>query len=417
MAAGTVAAEVLIFFAAATNRIRAGLVLAFFLALLIGFTEFVQVFKRCSMEVKKLAQGSLSEKLLATFVLLLSAIEFLAAMAPLTASDALHYHFAAQQHIVHYGFHPDFFLTHSFLCGQGHLLILLGLALGSERLAMSLVFLGGMLSALAAACLARRWMTREWSWGVAILFLVTPLVFWQIAGAGAPDIWMAFFLVASVLVISRCREMSGPQPAMVAGMLAGGIAGTKYIGCVFAAALLAALVLEARSFRKAAAFVASTLVAGIWPYLRNLIWTGDPVFPFLTPRLFPNRVNSYGLADLLATTGGTSSHSLSQALQFPLFAWIDPQRLGFWQFFGPLILALAPLLFVAVRNTALWRTVIVVWMVSTFGVAFSSGMMRYVLPVFPVALAAVLAGVAALEGKPLARQTLRVLDSASHAST
>jgi len=265
---------------------------------------------------------------------------------------------------------------------------------------MTLVFLGGMFSALAVVCLARRWMSLEWSWGVATLFLVTPLAFWQISGAGAPDIWMVFFLVTCVLVISRCQEIGEMSTAILAGVLAGGIAGTKYLGCIFAAALLAAFILETRSLKKAGAFLVISLLAGGWPYLRNLVWTGDPMFPFLMPKLFPTRVNTYGLTDLLATTGGTSTHSAWQALQFPLFAWIDPQRVGFWQFFGPLILSLMPLLFLVVRNTALWRTVITVWAVSTFVVAFSSGMMRYVLPVFPIALAAVVGGVARLEGNP-----------------
>jgi hypothetical protein len=37
--------------------------------------------------------------------------------------------------ILAYGFHPDFSISHSFFCGQHHLLILFGLALGSEQLA------------------------------------------------------------------------------------------------------------------------------------------------------------------------------------------------------------------------------------------------------------------------------------------
>jgi len=49
-----------------------------------------------------------------------------------------------------------------------------------------------------------------------------------------------------------------------------------------------------------------------------------------------------------------------------------------------------------VRNTPLWRTAIIVWLSSSILIGASSGMTRFLLPVFPVALAAAIAGVSAL---------------------
>jgi hypothetical protein len=40
-------------------------------------------------------------------------------MTPLTGSDALNHHFTAQLLILESGFHPNFFLSHSFFCGHG----------------------------------------------------------------------------------------------------------------------------------------------------------------------------------------------------------------------------------------------------------------------------------------------------------
>jgi hypothetical protein len=352
--------------------------------------------------------GSRFEKALIALTALILVIEGLAAMAPLTGSDALHYHFTAPLLELRSGFHPNFFLSHSFLCGQSHLLILAGLALGSEKLAMGFLFLGGVLAAAVGACLARQWMERSWSWIVALVFLVTPVVFWQISSAGAPDLWMAFFATLGVVVTSRCREMPHVSHAVLAGALAGAVAGTKYTGCIVAACMAVAYFREVRSAVKSLVFVGAALAAGVWPYARNLAWTGDPVFPFLTRWLSPGKVNAYTLAYYLADTGASESRSVWQIVKSPFFAAIDPAHPGFWQLLGPLVLAFAPLLVLAVRNTPAWRAALTVWIASALGIGLSSGMTRFLLPLLPTALAAALAGAAQMKaaGWHLARYVM-----------
>jgi hypothetical protein len=324
-------------------------------------------------------------------------VQGLGAMAPVTGSDALHYHFTTPMLILQNGFHPNFFVSHSFFSGQSHLLILAGLTLGSEQLGMGLLFLGGVLAAASAACLARRWVGRQRSWLVAFLFLVTPLVFWQISAAGAPDLWMAFFVTIGVVAISRAREMPRMAHAIVVGALAGGAAGTKYTGCIMAGSMGVAYLWEARSAVKALFFAVAMLASGIWPYARNFVWSGDPFFPFLLRRISPDRVNAYTLASYLADTGASEHKSFWQLAAFPLFASIDPAHLGFWQFLGPLVLAFAPLLILVIRNTASWRVTLTVWALSTFLIGWSSGMTRFLAPILPIALAAVIAGTVQLK--------------------
>ena len=320
--------------------------------------------------------------------------EFLASLAPLTGSDALHYHFTTEQLILGQGFHPIFFLTHSFLCGQSHLLILLGLGLSSEALAMSFIFLGGALAALAVACLAARWVPRIYALSFALLFLLTPLVFWQICSSGSPDIWMAAFAGAGVLVIARTQEDATAGHALLAGFLAGGVAGAKYTGCVIAAALAVAFLVEYRSARKGVLFFAAALFAGIWPLARNLIWTSDPFFPVLVTRLFPERVNPYALGDLLADTGAAGSHSFFQAIPFLFFSVRRSAALpGFWEFYGPIVFALVPLVMLAFRNTREWRVRTIVWLCAGVGIFLASGLTRFLLPLLPIAYSCVAAGV------------------------
>jgi hypothetical protein len=139
------------------------------------------------------------------------------------------------------------------------------------------------------------------------------------------------------------------------------------------------------------------LSAGVWPYARNLAWSGDPLFPFLTSRLSPGNVNSYTLASYFADTGAGVHKNAWLILKFPFFAGIDLTHLGFWQYFGPLVLAFAPLVVLVVRNTPTWRATLTVWILSALGIGLSSGMTRFLLPVLPIALAAAFAGVARLQ--------------------
>jgi hypothetical protein len=391
---GVILTEIAIFLLQWTQHIRSGCFLVLFAVFVPAGFELPGLWRKAKAFVSGSPPFSWAERLVVWAIGVVLLTELLSSLAPLTGSDALHYHFTTEQLILNQGFHPIFFLTHSFLCGQGHLLILLGLALGSEALTMSFIFLGGALAALAVGCLAARWVPRIYATSFALLFLLTPLVFWQICSSGSPDIWMAAFTGAGVLVIARTREDATARHALLAGFLAGGVAGAKYTGCVIAAALAVAFLVEYRSARKGLLFFVAALFAGIWPLARNLMWTGDPFFPMLVTRLFPERVNPRALGDLLADTGAAGSHSLFQAIPFLFFSVRRAAALpGFWEFYGPIVLALVPLAMLAFRNTREWRVRIIVWLCAGVGIFLASGLTRFLLPILPIAYSCVAAGV------------------------
>lgn len=364
---------------------------------LTGAPSLSNVFQIMGGLLRRVGGGSRREHVLAGAAALGAVFAGFVAVAPLTGSDALHYHFTSQSLVLRDGFVPHFWLVNSFFAGQGHLLILTGLALHSERLSLALIFAGGVLASAACACLARHWLSREWAWLAALAFLLTPVVFWQASTAGAPDIWMAFFATTGVLAIERARMESRLAFSVLAGVLAGALAGAKYTGCFFAAALMLAFVVETRSLRRLGGFLCAALAVGIWPYARNFAWVRDPVFPFLLKWFTHGQINSFTLASVLADTGASGSRTIGQLFLFPLFAAVDRAHVGFWEFFGPLPLAFIFLVILAFRNTPSWRAAGVIWLASSVPVAVSSGMLRFLLPVFPIALAAVFAGVAQLQ--------------------
>lgn len=324
------------------------------------------------------------------FLLILDA---LMAMAPLTGSDALHYHFTVPLLWLHNGFAPLFDITLSFAVGQSHMLILMGLGLGSDHIALGLILIGGVLSAASLYVLARKWMPLGWSLVATLTFLLTPIVFWQMTVAGAPDIWMVFYTTVAVLAAGRGISEKEIRWVMLAGFFAGAAAGSKFPAWAIPAGLGLMILLETRSVWMTAATALAVLLGGIWPLLRNAWWTGDPFFPFLTRWLTPHNVNPSALAAVLADTRPlTKSSGLLSWFQYPVLMVLEGQKFGVGHYFGPLVLAFAPLLVLAWKPRPLFRTAAGVWAVMLIANTLSSEMGRFLLPVFVLALAIVFAG-------------------------
>jgi hypothetical protein len=395
LGAGVVVFVLLVTLGELFNNARTGVRIAVAAGAALGLLGAGHVARVCWFVYQAFLDLLLAERLVAYTIAVVLVLEGFAAVAPLIGSDALHYHFAAQATWLREGLHPQFFISHSFFSGMNHQLILAGLALGSEKLALGWVFLGGAAAAFAVMQLTRLWVGNgNWPWIAALAFLLSRVVLWQAAGSGAPDIWMTFFVAVGVLAILRARESASWGAGALAGLFVGMVAGSKYTGLSLAALLGAMFFLEVRRLKLIAPFGFTVMVAGLWPYLRNYFWSGDPFFPFLMTRLHPERVNAFTLASYRADTGAAGHYGLWQILKFPLFAGMNPADNGFWHMFGPLVLCLAPLTFCAIRNTPLWRIVLGVWIPGALLIGTSSGMTRFLLPLYGVALAASIAGAA-----------------------
>ena len=97
------------------------------------------------------------------------------------------------------------------------------------------------------------------------------------------------------------------------------IASGKYPGCIIAAAFAPAVARELRSKAAFALFSLGPPVAGIWPYLRNFVWTHNPVFPFLSPALSPALVTAYAVKALAEQRPGLFDSRASATVSFFVF--------------------------------------------------------------------------------------------------
>jgi hypothetical protein len=340
------------------------------------------------------------------------AFEALLAMAPLTGSDAMHYHFTVPLLEQGRPLAPLFTLTHSFFTGQAHLLISLGLALGTDRISLGLMYLGGLLSAAALFALARELMPVRWAWIAALIFVATPLVFWQMSTSGSPDLWMAFYVALAAMAAARAvtpaeigfggnsAQSGNDRWFVLAGFFAGAAAGVKYTGWVIPFALALYVLLVRRSWKWSFGCGFAALTTGIWPLARNWVWTGDPVFPLLVRWLAPARSNPFVIDSIgLAMRAEGFHRDLLHLLEFPFLVVFKGDVYGLGQYFGPLILAFGPLLLFSRWDKSVARFAALFWSFIFISNLFSSQMGRYLLPAYALGLALVLSGVARIAAR------------------
>ena len=171
--------------------------------------------------------------------------------------------------------------------------------------------------------------------------------------------------------------------------------GVEYTGCLAAASMAAAFLLEERAAPKGGAIGIAALAAGVWPVRRNLVWTGDPVFPSRSD-IAPEPVNAYALASYLADTGarntkdsGTLRHSLCSPRSIWRI-WDSGNSSGRWCWhshrFDPCCARHVP---VANRARDLVGSAVLI--------GAKTGMTRFLLPVLPIASSSRAAGVAQLK--------------------
>lgn len=332
------------------------------------------------------SRSSLSLLLFIAAVLVLGA---LVASAPLTGSDAMVYHFDVPRL---YGEASRIFPLYSkvnsfFSIGSGHMLIVLGMLIGNDRTALGLCYLGGLLALIATYAIARKYLSRSFSLLASALFVVTPMTFWQMTVAGAPDMWTTFYTMMSVVCFINWIGRRDLGNLTLCGFFAGIAAGSKYTG--WATPLILALLLayySRLSVRTLAWFAVPLLVTATWRHVINFVWTGDPFFPFLSQILDVYEFNAFTYQKIITDTKAPGFQlSPVRLLTYPFLLTLDGKQVGIGHYFGPLILAFSPLILPSALSSKLKP--ILIFSIGFFATNWVGNQIgRFLLPIFPLVL-------------------------------
>jgi hypothetical protein len=259
----------------------------------------------------------------------------------------------------------------------------------------------GALAVLGAAQLGGRLGgPRAGYWSAAIL-AATPAVMTPATWAGA-DLGVAALAAAAWLaVLDAPRDRDGRRPArwwLLAGALAGLAAGCKYLALAMVAVPLFLVVLllrressARRHWARVGLWLAGAALAFSPWMVRNLVASGNPLFPFLNS-WFPPTV-------LLESQGAAEMREAAAVAEFPAQRLAPRDRITLGTFqprgeagaIGPLYLGLAPLAFwIVVRERRRGARVLLAGAVlGVVGWWWAPQLGRYLVPVL-VLLAALL---------------------------
>jgi hypothetical protein len=251
------------------------------------------------------------------------------ALYPPTAFDATMYHLPFAKAFVATGGLPYLIdLRYPVFPQASEVLFAEAMMLGGDRAAQ----LMSLLATLATAAILFGWARRVSQEGAAsdaggagelaaALFVGGPIVAY-LSGTAYCEPLLVLFVAAAFDQIDRFDWGAGdPRGWGLAGVFAGSAAGVRYFG-LFPVGVLLALALFARAGsgaerwrRLAWTFGGVLLFAAPW-YVRNTLYTGNPVFPVF-PRLFGPSLWG-GPAELAPWS---ESHGLSQFAQMVRLPW------------------------------------------------------------------------------------------------
>ena len=306
------------------------------------------------------------EKFLIVLIVIHVALNGISAFAPLSYADALIYHFTI----------PKEYLTHRGICYlpymmgnfplNVHMIYLLGMATGGETTAVLFCWLTGVLVCLTLYLFARRYVSTFTALLAVALFYTTPTVT-LLSSSGHVELGLTFFTLLSVFAFTRWIELRQAPWLTASGILIGLAVGTKLYAFASLAVMLfiiGALWLwpfpfgfsQRISFLKALSlcmgFGAIAAIVGSPWVIKNLVYTGNPVYPALYS-IFGGRDWSEGPLALWQLKSAVASGTGRDVWNFILLPWnitfygerFNAGRAGF----GPVLLCFLPALFVKLR--------------------------------------------------------------------
>ncbi len=283
------------------------------------------------------------DRFVALLLVLVGSMTFLNSLAPATAQDALVYHLAVPAKYIERG--GIVYIPESFFAqfpGNMEMLFTLALLVRGDSLAGAYHWLFAAASVAAVGVLGRRiGGSFRSALAAAAVFGTVPSAA-LIAGWAYVDLAVVFFCLASTLAFLRWWDRGEASPASLPGaeasfprarwlglaaLFAGLAAGCKYTGGAQGLFLVFAVFFEGGARKRLlfpvvrnaiAAATVTGAVASPW-WIKNALWTGNPLFPFFYGVLGGRQWDA-GRADVLSRflgNWGGSSEGIWGLLALP----------------------------------------------------------------------------------------------------
>lgn len=334
----------------------------------------------------------------------LALVVLIPALAPPSGSDwdSLAYHLAIPKlYLQHGGFYYIDFASHSNFPFLVEMLYTPALSMNDPAGAKMVHYLYGVLLVLAVVMLVRKHFGAKAAPLAALAIAGMPIVMWE-ATTAYIDLATALYTVIAVYLLLDYLDKSERRSLIGCGIAAGFAASTKMTGLVLIPMLGIWLLIDRWAAERRVEWKRALVFGGVallvcspW-YIKTLIYTGNPVYPFFYS-IFGGKDWTQELAHtytVLQSHFGMG-HDLGSFVMLPFDLTFHSEK--FYDtpglFVGPILLAAIPLLFFVRRHsrkllglTLFFLAQMVIW----FALTQQS---RYLIPAFAI-LAVIIAAIA-----------------------
>lgn len=367
---------------------RAGatlLLLAAFAAALLAARREMGVMVRGAWAQARQAVGQ--ARLPAALLGLAAAASFPFVLVPNRAFDALSYHLEVPMRYLQAGGVVDLPENlYSYVPLLTEMLYALGLGVSGVALTGLIYYLFFVLTLTAVWSGGASLFGQEGAAWAAALTGLTPLFLMEVPQAGS-DWSMTFFVLSAVLILAEGERDSGRM--LMAAVMAGMAAGCRHqaLGYAIVIPLIAGPVADYRLTRRIPVrswglFLSlSAATASPW-YIKNLVMTGDPVYPLFASLLGRTDLDVGFVTSLV---GSRPLSTLWSWAEFPVRAVFDPLHYSMSATIGVLLLALLPLLF-CLRGSGRGSRFLLLWALFSFAAWYLTfRTARYAMPIVAAA--------------------------------
>lgn len=312
--------------------------------LLASFSEFRDF---------RLEISSRFERALVAFVAASLIIAFLFALTPPIAWDSQTYHLVEAKHAMEQGritSPPD--IVYFSFPSLGEMLFLAAMILKGDIAAQILHFDYLLLTLGLLFAFANRYFNSPVAWLACAILIAVPSLL-SVATNAYVDVMLVFYAFGAFYVLMIAFEKNELRWYAFAGAFAGMAMGVKYTG-MFAPLAIFILILIRNglgSFRSAIVYLLfAAIFASPW-YLRNLFFTGNPVYPFLFGGPYWDAFRSEWFSRFGSGLVTTPLKILTAPWDATVFGLEGTE--SYSATIGPLLLALLPLLLLQTLNSKL----------------------------------------------------------------
>lgn len=287
----------------------------------------------------------------------------------------------------------------TFYPSTWEMVYLLGMGLGSDIFARLIHFATLIVFLLATYAFGKRYLPAPGGWVAVATLLGTPiLLLW--GNAAYTDIAWALFQFLAIALVLKWNNDRKPGMLILAGMMQGLALGSKYLALSGAAILLVVVLWQSarngkkwvrlnQSVKSGVFFGLAALIIGLPWYLKNYLWTSNPIFPLYLPQNLIDPVQILIWMDYVNSFG--TGNNWYDYLLLPINLYLQHEKFGTFmgsmEMASPIFLAVFayPLIRKELRSrfTRTLDLLGITTLLFFLSWAVGSQQTRFLLPVFP----------------------------------